>query len=72
MENTSDPAVIVKDTTPPIRPDTIQVWVCDSPGAAVNVDGPPKSIGQAVAVRLKMDAEHSNIKKAATLKNEVR
>jgi hypothetical protein len=71
MVNTFDPAEMVKDPTPN-RPDTVHVCVCDSPGAAVNVVDPLKSTGQAVAVRLKMDIEHSSMRKAATLKNEVR
>ena len=60
---------------PPDMPrslDTFQVWICEPPGMAVNVPDPEIEIGQAVAVRLKMDIEHSTIKKAATLKNETR
>lgn len=74
MVNTSDPAVMlaVVPISAPISSIAVHVWLCELPGMAVNEVGPENPNGQAVAVRLKVNTKHSSMKKAATLKNEVR
>ena len=67
--NTPDPSVMVK-SVPPTDAITVQVWVCEPPGMAVNVVGPQNEYGQAIAVRVKIDTEHSTINTTATLKQE--